>query len=278
VCVYLSICLTLHCSPRSPTRAHGERNNELIQAGVPLERTPPASPRSPPGFSRAWVCACLVLPCLIHASCWAGAPRWGGRLRCWLASPLPLPQTWTCCAVQIADRHPSSPFALSGSPFALSGSSVGQRGIFAQTTQLLVPAKQTCVRCYFPFQGDSPEPRSAFRGGGSAAARQRDSPVLTLPFNLPRCVPEVQVQRHGRLKELPVLQDTRHSNQHVSQLVGCLPRACQKLGPQARAHLLGDAAQDEDAGGPDTKTLQSAWCAYFKPRPVGRAALRPPGS
>jgi hypothetical protein len=29
------------------------------------------------------------------------------------------------------------------SPFALSGSSVGQRGIFAQTTQLLIPAKQT---------------------------------------------------------------------------------------------------------------------------------------
>jgi hypothetical protein len=35
-----------------------------------------------------------------------------------------------------ADRHPSSPFAL-------SGSSVGQRGIFAQTTQLLVPTTQT---------------------------------------------------------------------------------------------------------------------------------------
>jgi hypothetical protein len=31
--------------------------------------------------------------CLIHASCWANAPRWGGRLRCWLAAPLPLPQT-----------------------------------------------------------------------------------------------------------------------------------------------------------------------------------------
>jgi hypothetical protein len=47
-----------------------------------------------------------VLSCLIHASCWAGAPRWGGRLRCWLAAPLPLPQTWTrtCCAVQIATR------------------------------------------------------------------------------------------------------------------------------------------------------------------------------
>jgi hypothetical protein len=35
-----------------------------------------------------------------------------------------------------ADRHPSPPFAL-------SGSSVSQRGIFAQTTELLVPAKQT---------------------------------------------------------------------------------------------------------------------------------------
>jgi hypothetical protein len=39
------------------------------------------------------------------------------------------------------DRHPSSPFAL-------SGSSVGQRGIFAQTTQLLVPAKQTISVSY----------------------------------------------------------------------------------------------------------------------------------
>jgi hypothetical protein len=46
----------------------------------------------------------LALPCLTHASCWAGAPRWGGRLRCWLAAPLPLPQTWTCSAVQIATR------------------------------------------------------------------------------------------------------------------------------------------------------------------------------
>ena len=48
------------------------------------------------------------LSCLIHASCWANAPRWGGRLRCWLAAPLPLPQTWTCCAVQIATRVPLS--------------------------------------------------------------------------------------------------------------------------------------------------------------------------
>jgi hypothetical protein len=51
----------------------------------------------------------LVLSCLIRASCWANAPRWGGRLRCWLAAPLPLPQTsWTCCAVQIVTRVPLS--------------------------------------------------------------------------------------------------------------------------------------------------------------------------
>jgi hypothetical protein len=50
----------------------------------------------------------LVLSCLTHASCWANAPRWGGRLRCWPAAPLPLPQTWTCCAVQIATRVPLS--------------------------------------------------------------------------------------------------------------------------------------------------------------------------
>ena len=59
-----------------------------------------------------WVRAPRALPpplsCLIHASCWANAPRWGGRLRCWLAAPLPLPQTWTCCAVQIVTRVPLS--------------------------------------------------------------------------------------------------------------------------------------------------------------------------
>ena len=61
--------------------------------------------RSPP--VRRAACG-LVLSCLIHASCWANAPRWGGRLRCWLAAPLPLPQTWTCCAVQIVTRVPLS--------------------------------------------------------------------------------------------------------------------------------------------------------------------------
>jgi hypothetical protein len=42
----------------------------------------------------------LVLSCLIRATGWA-TPRWGGRLRCWLAAHLPLPQQWTCSAVQI---------------------------------------------------------------------------------------------------------------------------------------------------------------------------------
>jgi hypothetical protein len=44
------------------------------------------------------------LSCLICATGWANAPRWGGRLRCWLAAPLPLPQQWTCSAVQIVTR------------------------------------------------------------------------------------------------------------------------------------------------------------------------------
>jgi hypothetical protein len=51
----------------------------------------------------------LVLSCLIRATGWANAPRWGGRLRCWLATPLPLPQQWTSCsAVQIVTRVPLS--------------------------------------------------------------------------------------------------------------------------------------------------------------------------
>jgi hypothetical protein len=76
------------------------------EAACPAARTSGCRPspsaaapvRSRPGRPR------LVLSCLIHASCWANAPRWGGRLRCWLAAPLPLPQTWTCSAVQIVTR------------------------------------------------------------------------------------------------------------------------------------------------------------------------------
>jgi hypothetical protein len=66
------------------------------------------------------------------------------------------------CGVQIATRV-RSPFALSGS----SVMSVGQRGIFAQTTQLLVPATQTipvswCSSTYFSTPaGPSPAPATA---------------------------------------------------------------------------------------------------------------------
>jgi hypothetical protein len=42
------------------------------------------------------------LSCLIRATGWANAPRWGGRLRCWLAAPLPLPQH--CPPAASADR------------------------------------------------------------------------------------------------------------------------------------------------------------------------------
>ena len=75
----------------------------VVAPGVPLERR-----ESRCGFFLFLVCA-LVLSCLIRATGWANAPRWGGRLRCWLATPLPLPQQWTCSsAVQIVTRVPLS--------------------------------------------------------------------------------------------------------------------------------------------------------------------------
>jgi hypothetical protein len=73
--------------------------------------------------------SCLVLPCLLRAPRWANAPRWGGRPRCWPAAPLPPP--WVYLLGPVC-RHPSSPVLL-------YASSVGQRGISAQTIQLLVP-------------------------------------------------------------------------------------------------------------------------------------------
>jgi hypothetical protein len=36
-----------------------------------------------PGVGRVCAAQCLVLSCLIRASCRADTPRWGGRLRCW---------------------------------------------------------------------------------------------------------------------------------------------------------------------------------------------------
>jgi hypothetical protein len=52
-----------------------------------------------------------ALSCLVLHAPLAGRTLpagWGGRLRCWLATPLPLPQQWTCSAVQIVTRVPLS--------------------------------------------------------------------------------------------------------------------------------------------------------------------------
>jgi hypothetical protein len=74
-----------------------------------------------------------ILSCL--AFCTDRTPRGGG---CAAGSVVPSPPTtlstlWTCAQCG-ADHH-----AHLSSPFALSGFSVGQRGIFAQTTQPRVP-------------------------------------------------------------------------------------------------------------------------------------------
>jgi hypothetical protein len=81
------------------------------------------------------------LSCLIRAPCWAGAPRWGGRQRCWPAPPPPTTLGLLGPAACGAGRHPSSPVLL-------SESSVGQRGISAQTIQLLVPVTLETIRPY----------------------------------------------------------------------------------------------------------------------------------
>jgi hypothetical protein len=62
--------------------------------------------------------ALLVLPCascLIRATCWANAPRWGGRQRCWLDALLPPPQVYLVgpAGMQAVTRVPLS-FCLSG--------------------------------------------------------------------------------------------------------------------------------------------------------------------
>jgi hypothetical protein len=78
----------------------------------------------------------LVLSCLIRATGWANAPRWGGRLRCWLAPP---PPTTSNLDLQCgADRHPSSPFAL-------SGSSVGQRGTRVSLAYKILTANHVLI-------------------------------------------------------------------------------------------------------------------------------------
>ena len=88
--------------------------------------------------------ATRVLSCLIHASCWANAPRWGGRLRCWLAAPLPLPQTWTCCAVQIVTRVPLSLYL---GPRLVNVVSLAYKILTANHVLIMQPKGRTTDEC-----------------------------------------------------------------------------------------------------------------------------------
>jgi hypothetical protein len=78
-----------------------------------------------------------------------------------------------------ADRHPSSPFAL-------SRSSVGQRGTSAQTTQLLVPTTQTIStsRCSSTSFSTPPCPlsfASSCHSGTQVPATQSTAASLVVP-------------------------------------------------------------------------------------------------
>ena len=100
-----------------------------------------------------------------------------------------------------ADRHPSSPFAL-------SGSSVGQRGIFAQTTQLLVPAKQTisvswCSSTSFSTSaGPSPAPATPAPATHSTAASPVVPPCVPLLLPPPLLLSRVRTHRRRTARRL----------------------------------------------------------------------------
>jgi hypothetical protein len=86
-------------------RRHTPRMSIAIWASEKRQGVSGPCPKKTASF---FCVSCLVLSCLIRATGWADAPRWGGRLRCWLAAPSPLPQPWTCSAVQIVTRVPLS--------------------------------------------------------------------------------------------------------------------------------------------------------------------------
>ena len=86
----------------------------------------------------------FVLPCLTRATGWADAPRWGGRLRCWLATPLPLPQQWTCSAVQIATRVPLSLYL---GPRLVNVVSLAYKILTANHVLIMQPKGRTTDEC-----------------------------------------------------------------------------------------------------------------------------------
>ena len=85
-----------------------------------------------------------VLSCLIRATGWANAPRWGGRLRCWLAAPLPLPQQWTCSAVQIVTRVPLSLYL---GPRLVNVVSLAYKILTANHVLIMQPRGRTTDEC-----------------------------------------------------------------------------------------------------------------------------------
>ena len=86
----------------------------------------------------------LVLSLLIRATGWANAPRWGGRLRCWLAAPLPLPQQWTCSAVQIVTRVPLSLYL---GPRLVNVVSLAYKILTANHVLIMQPKGRTTDEC-----------------------------------------------------------------------------------------------------------------------------------
>jgi hypothetical protein len=122
---------------------------------------------------------------LKRASCWTGAPRWGGRLRCWLAAPLPPPQV-NLDLLCGADRHPSSliiPLSLYLGPRLVNVVSLRKRpnSLYLKTNYLriLVLFNLVSSTSFSASAGPLPAPATPAPAAHSAAA----SPVV------PPCAP-----------------------------------------------------------------------------------------
>ena len=111
---------------------------------VPKQKLPLAPRARSEALRRAPGMCVLVLSCLIRATGWANAPRWGGRLRCWLAAPLPLPQQWTCSAVQIVTRVPLSLYL---GPRLVNVVSLAYKILTANHVLIMQPKGRTTDEC-----------------------------------------------------------------------------------------------------------------------------------
>jgi hypothetical protein len=119
--------------PQLPVHQHAASTAPLAFSDFPL------------GCCRAFEAhGCLVLSYLIRATGWADAPRWGGRLRCWLAAPLPLPQQWTCRAVQSVTRVPLSLYL---GPRLVNVVSLAYKILTANHVLIIQPKGRTTDEC-----------------------------------------------------------------------------------------------------------------------------------